>query len=121
MNRIVLWDRYVSLSAHPSTSVDVSVSLKELAAEVSRLGGQWRIVRRDSWVYDERVVGALIVLSGRPGVELVDPTGLIGGSTHPDLHPAARPNTGSLTSRRSTLRAPTEPPTPRKPHRGDLR
>lgn len=44
--------------------------------------GTWRIVRRDSWQHDERVVSALRQLAQQPGVELVDPTGLLGGSQY---------------------------------------
>lgn len=44
--------------------------------------GSWRIVRRDLWQFDERVVSALRMLASFPGVELVDPTGLLGGSQY---------------------------------------
>lgn len=44
--------------------------------------GSWRIVRRDLWQFDERVVSALHMLASFPGVELIDPTGLLGGSLY---------------------------------------
>jgi hypothetical protein len=44
--------------------------------------GRWTIVRRDRWQYDERVLTALRVLAAFPGVEMIDPTGLLGGSRY---------------------------------------
>lgn len=44
--------------------------------------GMWWIVRRDAWQYDERVVSALHTLSAFPDVEMIDPTGLLGGSRY---------------------------------------
>jgi hypothetical protein len=44
--------------------------------------GRWTIVRRDRWQHDERVLTALRVLAQHPDVELVDPTGLLGGSRY---------------------------------------
>ena len=54
----------------------VSVSLPSITS------GTWRIVRCDDWSHDERVVTALRLLEQRPGVTLVDPTGLLGGSRY---------------------------------------
>lgn len=44
--------------------------------------GMWRVARRDAWQYDERVVSALHALALQPGVEMIDPTGLLGGSRY---------------------------------------
>lgn len=44
--------------------------------------GTWRIVRRDDWQHEDRVVNALRQLDARPGVDLIDPTGLLGGSRY---------------------------------------
>jgi hypothetical protein len=44
--------------------------------------GRWTIVRLDRWQHDERVLTALRVLAQQPDVELVDPTGLLGGSRY---------------------------------------
>jgi hypothetical protein len=44
--------------------------------------GRWTIVRRDRWQHDERALNALRVLAQQPGIELIDPTGLLGGSRY---------------------------------------
>jgi hypothetical protein len=97
---IVLWESHIEVEHE-------SLSIKQLLDHVQ--SGQWRVLRRDSWRYDEQVISALRSISSRRDVELIDPTGLLGGSTHPDLHPVSRPNTGSLTSRRSVM-----PPAPKR-------
>lgn len=44
--------------------------------------GRWTLIRRDRWLFDQRVVDMLRALSAGPGVELLDPTGLLGGSRY---------------------------------------
>jgi hypothetical protein len=68
--------------------------------------GLWRIVRRDSWQYDERVISALHTVRARPDVKLVDPVGLLGGSRYGfDINRDTKPvSTGSLTSRKRASR-----------------
>lgn len=64
--------------------------------------GAWRIVRRDSWQYDERVVSALHTLAAQPDVELIDPTGLLGGSRYG--YDGARPTRAPVLANTKTKR-----------------
>lgn len=85
--------------AHPDVVVAAQATPDIRKGWDARLFGA-RIVRLDSWRYDERVVSALHTAHARYG--LIDPTGLLGSAgTHRDLHPTSRPNTGSLTTRRA--------------------
>lgn len=77
MNTIVLWSRYISIE---DGAEETSVSIKNLLTLVQ--SGQWRVTRRDDWIYDVRVINALHALDARPGVELIDPTGLLGRSRY---------------------------------------
>jgi len=87
-------DRFIG-APDPSTFLELKTG-----ADAHRLWrvtrGTWRIVRTDRWKYDERVVDALRQLAERPGVELVDPTGLLGGSRaggrDPDRRDSAAPD-----------------------------
>jgi len=62
--------------AHPGVTLSMSV-----AALVDQ-SGTWHVVRTDRWQYDERTITALRQLAQRGGVELIDPTGLLGGSRY---------------------------------------
>lgn len=92
---------------------DEGVSLSVSQVE----SGTWRIVRCDDWPYDERVVSALHTMAARPGVELIDPTGLLGGSRYGSQRNAndgeAAP-VGLRAIRR--VRSPSEPPAPKARH-----
>lgn len=77
MNTIVLWSRYVSIE---DGAEETSVSIKDLLTLVQ--SGQWRVTRRDDWIYDVRVINTLHALDARSGVELIDPTGLLGRSRY---------------------------------------
>ncbi len=94
---------------HPTQTIAAHAAPEWTVASRLKLPGA-RIVRLDSWKYSERVMAELRALDARH--PLSDPTGLLGGSTHADLHPP-RVTTMSLTSRRSGVRSPTEPPSPR--------
>lgn len=82
------------------------------------ISGTWLIMRRDSWQYDERIVTALHQLSARPGVELIDPTGLLGGSRYGrDVGRETSPPIVQRSLRGRVApqpRSPAEPPPPRK-------
>lgn len=79
VNTIVLWSRFISIK---DGAEETSVSIRDLLALVQ--SGQWRVTRRDNWVYDARVIAALHTLDARPDVELIDPTGLLGRSRYGD-------------------------------------
>lgn len=74
--------------------------------------GEWTLIIRDKWLHDDQVVRGLQVLAAAPDITMVDPRGLLGSSEYGEmrreLHPAVRPNTGSLTSRRFA-KAPRKP------------
>lgn len=85
------------------------VELKD-GRDVERLNrkfdGQWRIVRTDRWVFDERVVSALHTLKARMGDRLLDPTGLLGGSRYGAGHSPddRKPPPGTKTRERGGAR-----------------
>jgi len=74
--------------------------------------GMWRIARRDAWQYDAAVVSALHALATQPGVEMIDPTGLLGGSRYGfDIN---REESAPIVQRTNfKTRSPAEPPQPR--------
>lgn len=83
MNVILLatdasWRRWYA--AHPHGN-NVELPHRGSLATFSDVG-TWRIVRLDDWTYDERTISALRTIAARPGVTLVDPTGLLGGSRY---------------------------------------
>lgn len=59
---------------------DVATGIERLLEHVTT--GTWRIARTDRWQYDERVISALHTVRARSGVELIDPTGLLGGTRY---------------------------------------
>ncbi len=79
------------------------------------MSGTWRIVRCDDWQYSAQVVDHLRKIGERPGVELIDPTGLLGGSRYG--YDTGRDEAAPLTpktQRRAETRSPVEPPAPRR-------
>jgi hypothetical protein len=74
--------------------------------------GRWTIVRRDRWQYDERTAGALRVLAAFPGVEMIDPTGLLGGSRYG--RDVGREEKAPIVQRSLRGRVASQPPPPRK-------
>jgi len=79
--------------------------------------GTWRIVRRDRWQYDERVINALRQLAAFRDVEMIDPTGLLGGSNRPDAPPivqrSMRGRPAAAAPKRDRRKLNTVPPTAR--------
>jgi len=69
--------------------------------------GTWRIVRRDRWQYDERVINALRQLAAFRDVEMIDPTGLLGGSRYG--FDANRPDAPPIVQRSMRGRPPAAP------------
>lgn len=80
--------------------------------------GMWWIVRRDAWRYDERVISALHTLSAFPDVEMIDPTGLLGGSRYGVERNATadgvRPPLMATRANRKSIDAKLSKPTQRK-------
>lgn len=79
MNEIYLWNTSVTIWMIGAD--EYSLTLKDVPALPP---GRYRIKRADTWRYDGRVVSALHTLNARADVELVDPTGLLGGSRYGD-------------------------------------
>lgn len=65
--------------AHPDVTIAAEAS-PDIRKGWDKLLFQARIVRLDSWRYDQRVIDALKVAQVRYG--LIDPTGLLGGSQY---------------------------------------
>lgn len=67
--------------AHPDVTIAAEAS-PDIRKGWDKLLFRARIVRLDSWQYDERVVSALRTADAQYG--LIDPTGLLGGSRYGD-------------------------------------
>lgn len=95
--------------------VDVAAGLERLRARVTT--SSWRILRTDRWHYDTRVIDELRRVGQLPGVELIDPTGLLGGSRYGfDIN---REESAPIVQRtRFKTRSPTEPPAPKSKRGG---
>jgi hypothetical protein len=63
----------------------------------------WRLVRTDRWRHDGRAISALHTVAATPGVKLIDPTGLLGGSR--DGYDANRPERPPVLAASKTVRA----------------
>lgn len=76
-HEIYLWSTFVTL--WPLHADEYSLTLKEIPELPA---GRYRVKRADTWRYDGRVVSALHTLNARQDIEIIDPTGLLGGSRY---------------------------------------